>query len=206
MPTNNETAIAVHPDALFGEVQKNWGWLLALGILFVIFGIIGLGMLFTLTIASVLLFGILLLMGGGIQLFEAFKCKGWKGIILHVLIAILYVLAGIVIIYDPLIASTVLTLMLAGGLIGVGILRIIMAFQLRDRQGWVWPLLAGVLSIILGILIIAQWPVSGLWVIGLFVAIELLFHGWSYIFIALAARNAGKAAAAESGRAAHTKA
>jgi uncharacterized membrane protein HdeD (DUF308 family) len=59
-------------------------------------------------------------------------------------------------------------------------------------DGWYWPLLSGIVSILLGGLIVAQWPASGLWVIGLFVAIELIFNGWSYIFIALAARKAAR--------------
>jgi len=96
-------------------------------------------------------------------------------------------------IIDPVLASSVLTLMLAGILIAVGVFRAIMAFQLRPVNGWFWPLLSGLISILLGAMIIAHWPLSGLWVIGLFVAIELIFNGWSYVFIALAARRAGQA-------------
>lgn len=181
----------------FGALHKNWGWLLALGILFIVLGIIGLGMIFALTLASVLFFGALLLVGGGIQLVQAFQCKGWKSILWHVLIALLYVVAGIIIITDPVAASAILTLMLAGALIGIGIVRIIMALQLRGRRNWGWLLAGGILAVLLGVMIAAHWPVSGLWVIGLFVAIEMLVHGWTYIFIALAARDAGKTAPTE---------
>ena len=87
----------------------------------------------------------------------------------------------------------VLTLVLAGILIAVGVLRSVMAFQMRPASGWFWPLLSGLVSIALGGMIVAQWPDSGLWVIGLFVAIELIFNGWSYLFIALAARKAAQA-------------
>lgn len=93
---------------------------------------------------------------------------------------------------DPLLASRYLTLVLAGILIAIGVSRIIMGLQLRPAVGWFWPPLSGLVSILLGGMIIAQWPASGLWVIGLFVAIELLFNGWSYVFIALTARRAGK--------------
>jgi len=73
----------------------------------------------------------------------------------------------------------------------VGVIRISMGIQLRNAvSGWYWSLLAGLLSILLGVVIILQWPVSGLWVIGLFVAIELILNGWSYVFVALAARKA----------------
>jgi uncharacterized membrane protein HdeD (DUF308 family) len=181
------------PVAAFGELTKNWGWLLVLGIVFIVLGTIGLGMLFALTIVSVLFFGVLMLIGGGVQLVDAFKCKGWKGVIWHVLMAILYVLGGIVVIADPVLASVVITLMLAGVITGAGIVRLIIALQHRDSKGWGWALASGIISIILGIMIFAKWPVSGLWIIGLFVAIEMIINGWSYIFLALAAKNAGRA-------------
>lgn len=183
--------------AAFGELRKNWGWLLAVGILFVVLGTIGMGMTFTLTIVSVLFFGVLLLIGGGVQVVDAFKCKGWKSVALHVLIGVLYVLAAILLITRPALASSVLTLMLAGAIIGVGVLRIVMALQMRGTTGWGWALFSGIVSLVLGALIIAKWPVSGLWVIGMFVAIEMILHGWSYIFIALAAKNAPGAEVAE---------
>jgi len=189
MSTTHETDLFPARRALFGDVQKHWGWLLALGVFCLILGTLGFGMTFGLTLASVLFFGILLVAGGIVQLIEAFKCQGWKSVLWHVLIALLYVWGGIVMIIDPVLASKVLTLMLAWILIAVGVFRIIMAFQLRPVDGWFWPLLAGIVSILLGGMIIAQWPVSGLWVIGLFVAIELIFNGWAYVFIALAARK-----------------
>jgi uncharacterized membrane protein HdeD (DUF308 family) len=175
---------------VFGDVRANWGWLLALGIVFVILGFIGLGMTFAVTMASVLMYGVLLLIGAGAQFVDAAKCKGWKGIIWHVLIALLYAVAGIAVIADPLAASAILTLMLAGALIVVGLARAIMAFQMRAVRNWIWPLLGGMVTIILGGIIMANWPVSGLWIIGLFVSIELMVNGWSYIFVALSAKSA----------------
>lgn len=187
----------VSPEA-FGEVGKNWGWLLALGVLFIILGTIGLGMTFTLTVASVLLFGVLILIGGVAQLVQAFQDKGWKSVVWHVLIALLYIAAGILVMRNPVGASLLLTVMLAGALVAVGVLRIIMAFQLRGDSGWVWLLIGGIVTLLLGFMIFAKWPVSGLWVIGLFVAVEMIVNGWSYIAIALAARRVRKAAAEAS--------
>jgi uncharacterized membrane protein HdeD (DUF308 family) len=190
MSASDETAVA----AVFGTLKKNWGWLLALGIVSIVLGTIGLYMTFALTLASVLFFGALILVGGLFQVAQAFSCKGWKSVLGHVLIALLYIAAGILIIKDPVLASGVLTLVLAGILIAVGVIRIMMAFQLRGSvSGWYWSLLSGIVSILLGGMIVLQWPVSGLWVIGLFVAVELIFHGWSYVFVALAARKAGRA-------------
>jgi uncharacterized membrane protein HdeD (DUF308 family) len=179
-------------DTFFGDAKTNWGWLLALGIVSVILGTIGLGMAFTLTLAGVLLFGVLLAVTGLFQLIDAFKCTGWKGTALHVLIGLLYLGAGAVAIIDPVNAAIALTLVLGITFIAVGILRLIMAFQHRGSRGWVWALLGGIVSLVLGAIIILGWPVSGLWIIGLFIAIELIVNGWTYIFIAVAARRAGR--------------
>jgi uncharacterized membrane protein HdeD (DUF308 family) len=191
MSTQLDSSLAAAQLAFFGNLRKNWGWLLAFGILAILLGILGLGMTFGLTLASIELFGILLIVGGAFQLFNAFKCKGWKSTVWHLLIALLYIAAGVIMVIDPVLASVTLTLVIAWILIAVGIMRSIMAFQMRKASGWYWPLISGVVSIALGVMIIVQWPISGLWVIGLFVAIELILHGWSYVFVALAARKAG---------------
>lgn len=189
MSTSEEAAVT----AVFGTLEKNWGWLLALGIVSILLGTTGLYMTFALTLATVVLFGALILAGGVLQLIQAFSCKGWKSTLGHVLIALLYIAAGIVIVMDPVLASGVLTLVLAGILMTVGVIRVTMGIQHRQAAtGWYWSVLSGTLSIVLGGIIVLQWPVSGLWVIGLFVAIELMFSGWSYLFLALAARKAGR--------------
>ena len=187
----NATA-ATPQGTVFGEVERNWGWLLALGILFIVLGTLGLGMTVALTVASVVFFGLFILAGGVLQLIQTFKCKGWKSILWHVFIGVLYIVAGIVITINPVGASLALTMLLAITLIVVGIVRIIVSFQVKEFSNWIWPLLGGIVSIILGAVIWAQWPISGLWVIGLFVAVELIVQGWSNIFIALAAKSAGK--------------
>lgn len=178
---------------VFGELEKNWGWLLLFGLASIVLGTIGLGMTFLLTEVSVVFFGALLLVGGVLQLLDAIKCRGWKSIAWHVLIALLYVAAGLVMMLRPVLASLSLTLIIAYALIAIGVLRAVMAFQLRPSKGWWWPLLSGVVSVVLGVLILLEWPQSGLWVIGLFIAVELIFNGWSYLFVALAARAAAKA-------------
>ena len=195
--TAQSVALGVSPsEAVFGDVSKNWGWLLCLGILFIILGFVGLGRLFALSLAGTLFFGVLIIIGGLAQFIEAVKCKGWKSLAYHVLIAVLYVVGGFFMIQNPLAAKLLLTWILAVVLICVGIVRVVMALQMRATEGWFVPLLGGIISIILGGLILVKWPLSGLFVIGLFIAIELITNGWSYVFIALAARRASKMASA----------
>jgi len=198
MSNDTHTALPSH-IGLFGELEKNWGWLMAFGIASIILGSIGLGMSFALTLASMVLFGALLVAGGLFQILDAFKCRGWKGSAWHILIGLLYVVGGVIVMIDPVLASETFTLVLAAVLIAVGLLRLIIAFQLRPSKGWYWPLISGLVSLALGGVIVAQWPASGLFVIGLIIAIELIFNGWAYLFVALAARAAGKARAEKAG-------
>ena len=176
-------------DEVFGELKKNWAWMLSLGIVMVILGVIGLGMTVLFNEIVVMYFGFLLLFGSGVQLMQAFRAEAWKGRVWHVLIALVYIVGGIIAVTEPVIAGMTLALLIAWTLIVIGVLRLFMALQMRGANGWLWTLLGGVLSVVLGVMIINEWPQSGLWVIGLFVAIEILFAGWSQTMIALAAKN-----------------
>jgi len=174
--------------AIGEELGRKWGWLLALGILMVILGTTGLGATFALTLATVTFFGILVLIGGGVQLVDALHHKGWQ-LLGKLLVALLYFFVGATMLMNPLLASTTLTLLIAWALLFIGLMRVIAAFQMRGMPGWVWTLIGGIAAIVLGVMIMNRWPVSGLWVIGMFVAIELIFNGWGMIMAALAVRN-----------------
>lgn len=175
-------------NEMVGGLKRHWGWILGLGILFLFLGCVGLGMVVGLTLVSMYFFGILLIISSITHVVDVFKHKEWKGIIWQALIAVLYLAAACLVLYDPFLASTLITAILASVLIVIGFTRFIMAIALRDSKGWGWLMLAGITAIILGCLILAQWPVSGLWVIGLFIAIEMIVNGWTYIFIALSLR------------------
>lgn len=196
MSIDTNTPLPPTPS-VFGELERNWGWLLLFGLVSIVLGTLGLGMTFLLTQFSVVFFGVLLVAGGVFQLLDAMKCRGWKSIAWHVLIALLYVGTGLLMLLKTELAALSLTLIVAYALIAVGVLRAIMAFQVRPSKGWWWPLLSGIVSVLLGALILLEWPESGLWVIGLFIAIELIFNGWAYVFVALAARAAAKARKAQ---------
>ena len=176
-------------EEVFGALHKNWGWMLSLGIFMVILGTIGLGMTVLFSEIVVMYFGFLLLFGSGVQLLQAFRAQAWKGRLWHVLIALVYLAGGIVAVTEPAVAGMTLALLMAWIFIAIGALRLVMAWQTRGTAGWLWTLLGGVLSVALGMMIINEWPQSGLWVIGLFVAIEMIFAGWSQIMIAIAAKN-----------------
>ncbi|STX55629.1 HdeD protein [Legionella beliardensis] len=169
-------------------LKHHWGWYLSLGILLLLLGCIGLGMEIALTIVSMYFFAALLMISGLSHIADALRYIRLKGAFWKILISIFYLITAIIILYNPLLASTIFTALLAWTLIIIGVTRIVMSISLRDMKGWGWILLAGLISLILGILILSHWPMSGLWVIGVFIAIDMIVSGWTYIFMAIALR------------------
>ena len=104
------------------------------------------------------------------------------------LAGILYVVVGLLMTEHPTATAAGLTLMVAASLLVGGSLRI--AISVVDRfHGWIWSLCSGIITLLLGVLIWRQWPASGLWVIGLFVGIELMINGWTWVMLALALKG-----------------
>ena len=177
------------------KLPAKWGGLLVLGIVMLALGTIGLGMTVALTLGTVIVFGGFLLGGGILQLIAVFRDaeSGWKGRVFHFVTALLHILMAALIIYDPVGASAGITLFIAALFIALAVNRFSTAWQNRKQgQGWALPAIAGVADVLLAAIIVGQWPISGLWVIGLLVAIELIFNGWLLVLVALAARKQQK--------------
>ena len=192
---NETTNIA---QEISGAVTKNRKRLMGFGILSLILGIVGTFMSVTMTMTSIILFGILIVIGGVIFLVEAFSAPKWKGKLLNLFIALLYIFAGAIMIVNPAGSAVWFTLFIAAFLIVVGVTRIIVGFQIKDEiSEWGWMVFGGILSIILGILIYAQWPLSGLWVIGLFISIELIVQGVNSIVLSRVIKQGQKDIKAE---------
>jgi uncharacterized membrane protein HdeD (DUF308 family) len=177
-------------------LSRNWGWLLALGILMIILGVVAMAAPVVATIAIQVMLGWLLVISGIAEGIHAFMVKEWRGFLLELLSAVLYLGVGLLLLVDPLKGAVALTLILAVFLLVEGIFKIITALRVRDHRGWGWLLASGIVSVVLGVMIWAQWPASGLWVIGLLVGIQLLFTGWSLVMLALVARGHRQAMAA----------
>lgn len=170
------------------ELKRSWGWFLALGIALLLLGTIALGASVAMTIVSVLLFGWLLIVGGVLEAVHAFWRRRWSGFFIDLLTGVLYVVVGFMLVANPAASAVALTLLIALFLMFGGIFRIVTALSVHFHN-WGWLLLHGVINLLLGILIWEQWPVSGLWVIGLFIGIDMIFNGWSLVMLALAAKN-----------------
>ena len=170
------------------EIRRNWGWFLALGIALVLLGVFALVAAEIATLASVLLFGWLVLVGGVFEVVAAFWARQWSGFILHLLVGFLYVVVGGLMIGHPVAVAAGLTLLLVALFLTGGVFRIVAATMLR-YPNWGWSVLDGVIALLLGVMIWANWPESSLLVIGTFVGIALVFRGWAWVMFALALRQ-----------------
>ena len=166
--------------------QVSRGWSIALGIATVVLGLIALThqMIATVTVASFI--GIILLFGCAFSLVKIFTIKGWKSHCWYIVVSIAYGVAGFVFIERPFVAAIVFTLVLGWAILISGIFRIFMAFKLRHNNGVGWILFSAIISIILGGLIISQWPTTGLYILGLFLGIELIFAGIGWLGLGIA--------------------
>jgi uncharacterized membrane protein HdeD (DUF308 family) len=161
-----------------------------LGTVLVAAGLFVLGHLVAATVASAMFFGAALVVGGIFEIVHAFWTKGWGGFLYNLAVGALYVVAGGILLYDPVAATLLLTLIFAAALIVSGIIRMTLAFRYWRQRGWVL-LLSGLIGIAAGAVILSGWPVSGLWVFGLCLGIDLLFYGIWWIAYALTIRKAG---------------
>jgi uncharacterized membrane protein HdeD (DUF308 family) len=189
MATDYRTDPVTDDRAAADAVRENWGWLLALGALQIIAGTFALLMAVTATYLTVLVLGILALVGAVGEVLSVFWSRRTEEALVHLLVGLLYGAFGVLVLANPGLAAATLTLVLAVMLIAGGLFRAVIALTGRFR-GWGWALLGGAVSVLLGGLIWSRWPESSLWVIGLFVGIDLLFMGWSWVALALSARSA----------------
>lgn len=170
---------------------NRWSSFLLMGFFLGILGAIAISSVFWSTMASVVLFGILLIASGSATVLHAFWSAEWKGFFAELLIGILAAVVGWFIIMNPLLGATTLTLMLALYFVISGIFKIVTALMYH-LEHWGWQLLNGGISLLLGLMIIAQWPTASLWILGLFLGIDLLMSGWTSIMLGLAVRKTCK--------------
>jgi uncharacterized membrane protein HdeD (DUF308 family) len=168
------------------EVRSKWGWFVALGVLLLLLGLFAFANLVTATIASVYIVGTVMIVAGFAQIINAFQVRRWGGFFFWLLSGLLYGAAGLITVYNPALAAATLTLLLAIALIASGLMRIWSSFQLRPGRGWSWMLASGALTTLVGIVFILGWPVNSLWLLGLFLAIDLIFQGISQILLGVA--------------------
>lgn len=168
------TGSAPHPAA--GTWGTGWWQSVLLGIVFMIAGLFVLRNAVLATVVSAIVFGIALLIAGLFEIVQAFWAEHWSGVFWRLLVGALYAVGGAILVADPLAASVLLTLAFAAALIASGIMRIYVALAHWDRYGWLL-FVSGIVGVLAGLVVLLKWPLSGLWVFGLVVGIDLFLHG-----------------------------
>jgi len=168
--------LETHSEA---ENSSWWGAMLV-GAIFIAAGLFLLGDVVAATLISAFVIGVVLIIAGVSEAFQAFSAPHWRGFLLRILIGVLYAIGGLMLVTDPARASIILTLVFALALIASGAVRIVQAFEYWQWFGWLL-LFSGIVGIAAGLVILAKWPVSGLWVLGLVVGIDLVLHGFWWI-------------------------
>ena len=185
--------LTVHQLHLVGidDLRKRSGLILGLGVVLVVLGTIALGSSMLFTLASMVFIGWLMIMAGVLQTAHAFTFKAWGGFFIDLLTGIFYSVVGFMIVGHPGAIAVALTLMIALLLIIGGIFRIVVAIAVRFPNS-IWLLIHGAINVLLGTAILQEWPSSGLWIIGLFMGIDMIFNGWSLIMLGVAAKRSIK--------------
>jgi uncharacterized membrane protein HdeD (DUF308 family) len=171
------------------HVKEHSSWFIALGVIFIVGGVFAIAMPYLASLAVTIAVGASLLFVGILQLIHSWSIRTWGGFALQALIGVIILIGGAAILYDPIVAALSLTLLLGIVFVAKGIAQLVLGLRYRPHANWGWIVAAGVVAIVLGVLIVMQWPWSSIWVLGTLAGISLIFSGWSYIMIALAARK-----------------
>ena len=172
------------------RLKASWIWLAILGAISLIGGILALINPFAATLAAVFLAGWTFLLFGLIQIIHAFRVRGWPGFLWSLLLGVLTVAVGISLLFNPVSGALSLTLLVAILFLVLGAVKIMYALSLRPVSGWGFAALSGVISVLLGVMILADYPWSATAILGILLAIELLSNGIFLLMIALGLRKA----------------
>lgn len=175
----------------FQHLRSSWCWFFSLGILLAVCGLAALifpALTILTSFVAVVILGVSLMVAGIGTILASFWAGRWSGLLLQWLIGILYVVVGFSITDTPVKGVVAVTALLAAFFIVAGMFRIVAALIVRFPN-WGWALLNGVITLLMGVVIYRHFPQSPLWVIGVLVGVEMLFHGWNWIMLGLAIRS-----------------
>jgi len=172
-----------------GRLKSSWGWLALLAVISIVGGLLALFNPFAATLAATLMAGWAFAILGAVQIVQSFQVRGWGGFLWALLLGVLALIVGISLIANPLEGMISLTLLVAVLFLVTGVIKIVFSFSLRPIWGWGWVLASGIVSLVLGIMILAEFPWSARSVLGILLGVELLSNGILYLLIALGLRK-----------------
>lgn len=178
-------------EMVSGTAEPSWRASMGAGAIIAVIGVLAILSPFVAGVSLSILLGALLVVGGLVHVARAFS-GGWKRFFVQGLLAVVYAIAGIALLSNPVIGLTTLTILLVAFLFVEGILEIVMGFQARGEKGWSALVVSGVLALVIAGLIWAGFPSSALWAVGLLFGVNLLVSGVSMMFMAQGSRSAAR--------------
>lgn len=182
---NNFTTMNMTPEHHYGKCS----WFILIGVVLVILGALALSYQFIATVFSVYYIAALLAFAGISQIIQAFKTKGPGNTVLWGIMGVFYLVTGIITLYNPVTVSSAITLIIAFLFVISGIIQAMGAIYNRTLPRWGWLLFSGIITLLLGLLILGGWPGNSLWLLAMFLGIDLVLQGWAYINIGFALRS-----------------
>ncbi len=170
------------------ELHRRWFWFLAVGIGLIFFGAFAISWATVTTMSLILVLSWLLTISGLVLIIHTLGRRSRTGFFPNLLSGILYLLVGMLMLGNPGMSAAMLTLLIAMFLIVSGAFITVSAI-VSAWPGRGWMLFQGIISLILGMSIYRQWPLSGLWVIGMFVGIEMMLNGSGLVMLGLSVRK-----------------
>jgi uncharacterized membrane protein HdeD (DUF308 family) len=159
-------------------------WVCALlGIVLIAAGILVLGDVMIATLLSAIFIGATAIVAGAFEIVHAFWTKGWGGFAWQIILGVVYVAFGIVLTTQPVTGALALTYVFGLLLVVSGVVRILVGFRKSTGTDWIM-LLSGVFGILAGLVILSGWPMTGLWVLGFLLGVDLVFHGIAWFIFA----------------------
>jgi len=175
-------------EAAVAHLRSRWAWFVAFGLFSVALGVATLTLANIATIASVYLIALFVIMVGGAEIVVGLDAHVWSNRVILVSVGLLYVVAGSFMLANPLTGAAAFTLLLGAALLATGVARVMFGAGLPDGPG-AFVVLAGVLTSVLGMIILFDWPANSSYVLGLFLGVDLLFYGASWIGFGLLVRE-----------------
>ncbi|WP_425376094.1 HdeD family acid-resistance protein [Roseiarcus fermentans] len=171
-------------------LRDKWGWIVALGVVYLIAGFIALGSVVEATAATVFIVGVMVIVAGVFQMIHAFQVKTWGRFAFLLILGVLYVIAGFVFIDSPFLTAVWLTLLLGAALAASGLVRLYLAFNMKHGSHWMLVAVSALITLLLGVIILAHWPNSAIYTLGIFLGVDLVFAGAGWIGLGLGLRSA----------------
>jgi len=179
-----------HNRAALEKLRHRWGWIVFFGVFVALSGLVALTLVVSATIASVYMIAVFMILSGGAEIGMGLSAGDWTHRFLWVIAGVFYIVAGAFALAQPFIAAAVFTLMLGFALIITGVMRIYFGSQLgKSMRGIV--ILAGVVTLLVGILVVLGWPTNSLFILGVLLGLDLLFWGSGWVAFGLRLRTFG---------------